>query len=88
MASSTIPPVGCMFLMTILCACTSSLHIMTPLSPVTQAITKPKNLLNNSIIGLGWPRMFILTSLNVIAVHASKEATQSPPALPSHFSQA
>ena len=88
MTSSTIPPVGCMFLTTILYTCTSSLPITTPLSPVTWAIRKPKNLLNDSIIGPGWPQTFTLMLLDVTTALALKVATQSPPALLYHFSQA
>ena len=61
---------------------------MILLSLVTQVIRKPKNLLNDSIIGLAWPQMFTLTLLNVIAVHALKVVIRSLPALPYHFSQA
>ena len=87
-ASSMIPLVGCMSPTTILCACISLLPTTTPLSPVTRAIKKPKNLLSDSIIGPGWPRMSAYTHPSATIAHASKEATQSPLALPYHYSQA
>ena len=75
MASSTIPPVGCTFPMTILCACTSSLLTTTPLSLVTRAIKKPKNSLNDNIIGPGWPWTYVCTLPGATIAHASNEAT-------------
>ena len=88
MASSTIPPVGCMSPMMILCACTSSPLIMTPLLPDTQATRKPKNTLNDSTTGPGWPQTSTRTHPSATIVHTSKEATQSLLALPFHYSQA
>ena len=88
MASSMIPPVRCMYPTMILYACTSSPPIMTLPSPVTWATRKPKNLLNDSITGLGWPRTSICICPSATVAHASKEATRSPLALPYHFSQA
>ena len=75
MASSMIPPVGCMSPTTILCACTSLLPIMTHPLPGIWAIRKPKNSLKDNTIGPGWPWMFALTSLDVTVALASKEAT-------------
>ena len=62
--------------------------IMIPLLLDTRATRKPKNSLNDNIIGLGWPRTCTLTSLNATVVPASKEVTRGLPALPFHFSQA
>ena len=88
MASSTIPLVRCTSPTTILCACTSYPPIKTHLLPGIQATRKPKNSLYDNITGPGWPRTSKPTLLDATAAHASKEATQSPPALLSHFSQA
>ena len=61
---------------------------MTLLLLDTQVTKKPKNLLNAITIGLGCLPTSNPTSLAVIGVLASKEATQSLLALLSHFSQA